>query len=100
MEPHASQSAHIRILSFLTEWCSNHPNPDDPALSVAQLGEYSPRQICEAVDKRTEAGRFIESLIQFGAARHDGNLDGVLESFLQENQVSPGRAAPLSIETK
>lgn len=93
------QSAHQLILSFLSEWAEKHPNPDQPALSVAHLGEYSPRDLCEAVEKRSEAGRILESLILFGAARHEGNLKGVLESFVQENQAPPSGIDRLLTET-
>jgi len=93
------RSAHQRILHFLKSWAANHPAPDQPALSVANLGEYSPREICEAVEARSDAGRFIESLVQFGAARHEGGLEGVLQSFVQENQSASSGIDRLLSET-
>jgi hypothetical protein len=79
------ESAHDQILDTLTVWAARHPAPDQPALSIASLGEYSPRALRDAVEKRTEVGRFFETMIIFGANRVDGNLRTVLSSFLREN---------------
>jgi hypothetical protein len=84
------ETAHQYILHYLTEWLTNHPAPDQPALSVANLGEYSPRELCDAVEKQTEAGRFLESLILFGAKCQEGDLRAVLESFTRENAPDSG----------
>jgi len=96
LQAQAMDSAHGRILYALNEWLARHPAPDQPALGVAQLGEFSPRELCAAVEMRTDAGQFIESLILFGARIHGGNLNAVLESFAREATVEAGIAEAAS----
>lgn len=80
------KDAHTHILDQLNIWLTRHPAPDQPALSVASFGAYSPRELCEAVEQRNEMGQFLESLILFGATSRPGGLNEVLASFVGENE--------------
>jgi len=83
------ETAHEHILEALRKWVEKHPAPDQIALSVASLGAYSPRELWEAVENQTEVGRFLESLILFGAKRRKGSLVDVLDSFSTEYAQPP-----------
>ena len=94
------KDAHQNILEYLKTWLARHPAPDQPVLSVANLGAYSPRELCEAMEKRTEAGQFLETLILFGASSHPKNgLLDVLQSFVLENDGPADKIDRLMIET-
>jgi hypothetical protein len=79
---------HQQISDALQVWVEHHPAPDEPVLSVANFGQLSPRELSAAIEQGTPAGRFVESMILFGAAQDRSGLDGVLESFLQESGSS------------
>lgn len=90
------KDAHQNILEHLKAWMANHPEPDRPMLSMANLGVYSPRELCDAVERRSETGQFLESLILFGASARADGLQGVLKSFVQENEDSAGLSSSIS----
>lgn len=75
---------HQQILLTLDDWVAHHPNPDAPAISLAGLGEYSPREIAHAVSEENDAGHFFEALIVNGARVSENGLSGVLRSFREE----------------
>jgi hypothetical protein len=78
-------TVHQRILKTLSVWVEQHPNPDAPALAIAGLGAYSPRQLMEAVSEKSETGQFFEALIVNGARAQEDGLEGVLRSFREES---------------
>jgi hypothetical protein len=79
-------SVHDRILSTLQFWLQRHPRPDDPALNIAGLGRYSPRELTAAVAEKNEVGQFFEMLIVNGARAQTEGLEGVLRLFREEGQ--------------
>jgi len=86
----STANAHDRILSALRIWLENHPSPDQPAISIAQMGSFTPQQIVNAVENSTDAGNFFESMIVFAAKEENTTLDSILESFRTEHEPSNG----------
>jgi hypothetical protein len=82
----------------LNDWASRHPNPDAPAVSLAGLGDYSPRELACAVTEKSEVGQFFEALIVNGAQISDGGLDGVLRSFRDEEGTAWVEAGTVAVE--
>jgi len=68
-----------------------------PALSLAAMGELSPRQILDAVEARTEVGQFVEVLIVNGVRLHPEGIEGVLRMF-NESEPRSGLDAVLDME--
>jgi len=82
------QDAHSEIVETLKIWLLNHPAPDQPVMSVASYGAFSPRELYEAVESRNQTGEFLESLIAFGASSRSGGISEILQSFRDEDSSS------------
>ncbi len=68
-----------RLLAALKSWVAAHPAPDEPAISIAQGGTYSPRQIYEEVLEDSDFGQFFVRLVLHGAGL--AGFDEVLKGF-------------------
>ncbi len=82
-----SAAFHDSVLAALHKWVELHPSPDTPALSIAQTGQFSPRQLLHEVDEQTETGQLLEEMIEVAAVRHPGGVLGVLSMF-EETEIS------------
>jgi hypothetical protein len=90
--PSEGGSAHEQIYASLLHWVEHHPNPDAPALSIAGSGDYSPRELLEAVGSRSDVGQFFEAMIVNGASIYEDGLEGVLRSFRDESNPFRSKA--------
>jgi len=50
----------------LKAWVDHHPERDKPAISVANAGQFSPRQIYNEVVEESEFGEFFIRLVEHG----------------------------------
>jgi len=83
-------SVHDRILETLRYWVQKHPRPDVAVLNIAGMGRYSPRELADSVAEGNEVGQFFEMLIVNGGRVQEEGLEGVLRSFREESETSPG----------
>lgn len=78
-------SLHQSVMNALAKWVERHPAPDAPALSIAQTGQFSPRQLLKEVAEQSETGQLVEEMIDHAAAfDHPEGLEGVLRMFERE----------------
>ena len=68
-----------RLLAALKSWVDAHPAPDKPAISIAQGGTYSPRQIYEEVLEDSGFGQFFVRMVEHGAGL--AGFEEVLKGF-------------------
>ena len=78
------EPVHDSVLGALRKWVEGHPAPDVPALSIAQAGQFSPRQLLQEVVEQTDTGQLLEEMIDHAAAHHKEGLEGVLRMFDQQ----------------
>ena len=78
-----------KIIKALDSWAAKHPGKDQPAISVATFGEFSPREIVEAVTQETPFGQFFLKMIESATREHP--LEKVLRSFAPKAAAKMGR---------
>jgi hypothetical protein len=91
----AEETLHSRIARTLEQWVAQHPSPEMPALSLAEMGEFSPRQIFEAVKAKTDVGEFVEVLIVNGVRMHPEGIEGVLKTFAASEPEREAESRPV-----
>jgi hypothetical protein len=81
------KSVHEAIVRALQKWVERHPNPDVPAMSIATSGQFTPRQLLQAVCDRSETGVFVEEMIEAAVAANEVELDDILNRFEESASV-------------
>jgi hypothetical protein len=61
-----SSNEQHQLRAALKAWVDHHPEPDKPAISVANAGQFSPRQIYNEVVEESEFGEFFIRLVEHG----------------------------------
>jgi hypothetical protein len=74
-------SVHESVEKALELWVSRHPAPDVPALSIAQSGQFTPRQLLREVRERSDVGLLLEEMLESAVATGPASLDEILNLF-------------------
>jgi hypothetical protein len=82
-----SDSERQQLLTTLKLWVDLHVQPDEPVISVAHAGQFSPRQIYNEVLEESEFGKFFVRMVEHGASV--AGFDQVLAGFAQPLQYGP-----------
>jgi hypothetical protein len=76
---------HESLASAMEAWVNRHPTPDSPSFSIAQSGQFTPRQLLREVRDRSDVGLHLEEMVETAVAGGAVTLEQVLHMFQGSN---------------
>jgi hypothetical protein len=74
-----------RVVNAISAWANRQKDPDEPAVELCGIGEYSPRQLAEEVKTGSAAGALFLDIIETALQRFP--LETVLSRFIGAEAV-------------